>query len=207
MKKGRVVHVIGNGDQSQIYNMEPRKGIKLICNLPPFPVNDAYATCVVDFKMCKAIDEGSVLPPGEWIMGVRPKMYCEKNVAFYGRHASKIKEFFTDKPDYVNNYTDFNCGHMATYYALHKLQAAEVHMYGFDSIFDMNLRSVSDFVLHSDRENTNSFRLSNNWRPIWKYMFEEFPEVKFYLYHNHDKPKIELPSNVEVIVRRKNDKK
>ena len=71
-KKNRKVHVIGNGDNARLYLDEPTKGIKVTCNLPPFEVPDAYATFIVDFKMCKAIDEGSVQPPGEWIMGMRP---------------------------------------------------------------------------------------------------------------------------------------
>jgi len=201
--KPRIVHIIGNGDNAHIYNTEQRKGIKLTCNLPPFSVPDAYATCIVDFKMCKAITEGSVIPPGEWVMGMRPKMWCDNHPQFYMNHASRIKGFFTEKPEYVDNYTDFNCGHMATYYAIKKLKGNEIHMYGFDSIFDMNLRSCSDFYLQSDREKTNTFRLSNNWRPIWQSMFQEFPNVKFYLYHNHDNSRIELPTNVEVVVKKK----
>ena len=39
---------------------------------------------------------------------------------------------------YAKNYTDWNCGHMAVHYACNKLLANEVHMYGFDSIFDFN---------------------------------------------------------------------
>ena len=50
----RVVHVIGNGDSADLYNKEERKGLKLTCNLPPFPVPNVYASCIVDFKMMKA---------------------------------------------------------------------------------------------------------------------------------------------------------
>lgn len=205
-KKNRKVHVIGNGDNARLYLDEPTKGIKVTCNLPPFEVPDAYATFIVDFKMCAAIDEGSVQPPGEWIMGMRPKMFCDKRPDFYMKHAFRIKEFWTEKPEYIENYTDYNCGHMATYYSIKKLKGTEIHMYGMDSIFDMNLRSCSDFYLHSDRQNQNTYRLSENWRPIWKQMFEEFPDVKFKLYHNHEKPRIELPDNVEVVVRKKKRK-
>ena len=95
---------------------------------------------------------------------------------------------------------------MATYYSIKKLKGTEIHMYGMDSIFDMNLRSCSDFYLHSDRQNQNTYRLSENWRPIWKQMFEEFPDVQFKLYHNHENPRIELPDNVEVVVRKKKRK-
>ena len=59
---GKVVHVIGNGDKAVYYNEEKRVGTKLLCNMPPFeiPPNEVYATCMVDFKMMKALTEGSV---------------------------------------------------------------------------------------------------------------------------------------------------
>ena len=34
----KTVHVIGNGDSAMFYNEAPRKGLKLACNLPPFPI-------------------------------------------------------------------------------------------------------------------------------------------------------------------------
>lgn len=206
-KKKRVVHVIGNGDNAFLYNNEPAKGIKLVCNMPPFPVVDQFASVVVDFKMCKAITEGSIIPPGQWVMGFRPKMWCDKHPNFYMKHAWRIREFFTEKPKYVKNYTDFNCGHVATYYAIKKLKASEIHMYGFDSLFDLNNRSCSDFYLQSDRAHNNTYRLANNWRPIWEKMFAEFTDTKFVLYHNHEKIKIDIPNNVEIVVRKKKKKK
>ena len=69
-------------------------------------------------------------------------------------------------------------------------------MYGFDSIFDMNLRSVTDLYLFSDRSPLNTHRLNTNWRPIWENMFKEFPNTKFVLYHKHDSIKINKPDNV-----------
>ena len=53
----KVLHLIGNGDNATMYK-QGTKGIKLTCNLPPFPVEGAWATCMVDFKMMKAINEG-----------------------------------------------------------------------------------------------------------------------------------------------------
>ena len=60
----RTVHVIGNGDNATMY--KPSKGIKVTCNIPPFEVANVYTTCLVDFKMMKAMTEGSVTIPGEW---------------------------------------------------------------------------------------------------------------------------------------------
>jgi len=195
----RVVHVIGNGDCAQFYNEEPRKGLKLTCNLPPFPVK-AYATCIVDFKMMSTIDKGEVIIPGEWVCGARPKAYCERNPNFHLRVANQIKEFYTKLPKYAANYTDFNCGHMATYYACEKLKADEVHLWGFDSLFDFNLRSYTDLVLNSDRGNMNNHRLANNWRPLWKGMFADFKNINFKLHHKHDQLKFKVTDNVDIVV-------
>jgi hypothetical protein len=191
-------HILGNGDQVQLYR--PDKGVKLTCNVPPFEVQNVYATCIVDFKMCKAISEGSVIPPGEWIMGQRPKIWCDKYPAFYMKHAFRIKEFYTTKPDYAKTHTEFSCGHMAAYYAIDKLKMDEIHLYGFDSVFDMNLKSTSDFILNSDRGHTNNFRLATNWRHIWENMFIQFDKVQFVLHHNHKDIKIKTQKNVSIKV-------
>ncbi len=197
----RIVHIIGNGDSAMLYNKTgEKKGLKITCNIPPFEVPDAYATAIVDFKFISTIHKGELDPPGQWICGVRPKMYCEKNTAFYMKVANRIKEFYTKKPKYAANYTDFNCGHFATYYALEKLKAEEVHMYGFDSILDMNLRSYTDLVLNSDRGAMNNLRLSNNWRPLWQNMFKDFKNVEFNIYHFHNKAKIKHGQNVNIHV-------
>ena len=134
--KDRIVHIIGNGDHSTIYLAKPRYGMKLTCNLPPYNVEGRYATMIVDFKMMKAIHEGSVTVGGEWIIGMRPKIYMGNNPSFHLKYSHHIKEFYTELPKYVANYTDFNCGHMAVHYAANKVKAEEIHMYGFDSIFD-----------------------------------------------------------------------
>ena len=193
---GRVAHVIGNGDNAGMY--KPAKGFKITCNIPPFEVTNVYTTCLVDFKMMKAMTEGSVEIPGEWTLGYRPKIWMEQHPEFYMQMAPHIKGFYLELPDYVANYTDFNCGHMATHYTANELNAKEIHMYGFDSIFDLNLNSCTDFYLSSDRSLTNNNRLANNWRPVWSKLFNEFNNVQFVLYHEHQNVKIKLPKNVEI---------
>lgn len=192
----KVAHVIGNGDNAAMY--KPSKGLKITCNVPPFEVHNAYTTCIVDFKMMRAIHEGSVIVPGEWILGARPKKYMELNPNFHMKCAPQIKGFYTVLPKYAGNYTNFNCGHMAVHYTANQLKCDEIHMYGFDSIFDMNLRSSSDTFLLSDREATNNVRLTNNWRPVWADMFKEFSNTQFILYHKHNNIKFQIPKNVEI---------
>lgn len=195
----RVAHVIGNGDQAQLF--KPAPGVKITCNLPPMAIDKVYATCVVDFKMMMAITEGSVnISMYDWILGYRPRKWMEMRPDFYMKVAKHIKQFYTVKPDYANNYTDFNCGHMAVHYTANVLKADEIHMYGFDSLFDFNLRSVTDLYLNSDRSNQNVARLTNNWRPIWEGMWKEFSDRHFVLHHSHKNCKIPLPDNVEIKV-------
>ena len=193
----KVAHIIGNGDAWRFY--KPSPGIKMTCNLPPTDIKDVYATAIVDFKMCKAIHEGSVnLNAYDWVLGARPKKYTEMQPAFYMKYAPRVKEFYTVLPTYVRNYTDFNCGHMCTHYVANKLRCDEIHMYGFDSIFDFNLISTTDFVLDAVRDAMNTHRLANNWRPIWEGLFREFPNTQFVVYHKHGQAKVSLPENVEV---------
>jgi hypothetical protein len=195
----RVVHIIGNGDNAGMY--KPTKGIKLTCNLPPFEISGVYATFIVDFKMMRAMAEGSVFPYGQWVLGFRPKAFLEKNLDLRLSWAQHIKEFYTELPSYVSNYTDFNCGHMTTHYAANRIKGSEIHMYGFDSMFDTNLRSCTDFYLQSDRSDTNTHRLASNWRPVWKNMFEEFPDTQFVLHHSHTALKFPKPDNVEITTK------
>lgn len=194
----KVVHIIGNGDMAQMYR--PAKGIKLTCNLPPFEVEDVYATCIVDFKMCRAINEGSVnLDRYQWVCGFRPNKYCtDINPNFYLKHSQRIRTFYLELPKYAENYTNFNCGHFATHYAANFLKADEIHLYGFDSLFDANMRSYTDLVLNSDRGDINNFRLIENWRPIWQGIFNEFSNTKFVLYHKHDGLKLKVGDNVSI---------
>ena len=193
----KVLHLIGNGDNATMY--KPKPGVKITCNLPPFPVQGAYTTCIVDFKMCAAIREGSVVVPGPWVCGFRPKKFTEMNPDFYMKFAPQIRQFYLTLPKYAKNYTDFNCGHFAAHYSATTFKPDEMHIYGMDSLFDMNLRSCTDFYLNSDRGATNNVRLNDNWRPIWQGIFNEFKDqTKFILYHKHDKIKFEIPDNVEI---------
>lgn len=199
----RVAHILGNGDSAIFY--KPAKGIKVACNLPPFDwIENIFISCMVDFKMMKALHEGSVINPYKWVLGYRPKIYCEKSPNFYMEHGEKVKEFYTTLPKYAGKggqgYTNFNCGHFATHYTCNKLKAEEVHLYGFDSIFNFDTRSKTDFYLSSDREVKNTQRLVDNWRPIWKGIFNEFSDTQFVLYCPHDKAKIDLPENVDIRV-------
>ena len=202
----KVVHIIGNGDAAHFYNDEPRKGLKLTCNIPPFPVQGAYGTVMVDFKMMRALTKGELTLPGDWILGMRPKIWMEKNPQFHMMMAPQIKEFYLTLPKYVANYTDFNCGHMATHYACAKFKPDVVHMWGFDSNFDLNLRSCTDFYLNSPRDDATNVRLSDNWRPVWSNMFNEFSNIKFVLHHFHDKLKFSVGDNVSVETHSKKKK-
>lgn len=199
----KVVHVIGNGDKAIYYQREKRDGMKITCNMPPFEMgqNEVFATCMVDFKMMMALTEGSVnLDKFMWILGTRPRIWMYEKSGFYMKYAHRIREFYTHVPKYAGNATNFNCGHMAVHYAASKQKADEVHMYGFDTLFDFNMRSVTDLVLNSDRSTVNNYRLLNNWRPIWRDIFKEFPNTKFVLHHNHDNIKIPKLDNMEFVL-------
>jgi hypothetical protein len=198
----KVAHVIGNGKTAALY--QPSKGLKITCNVPPFAVANVYTTCMVDFKMMKAIDEGSVKVPGDWVLGFRPKKWMEMKPNFYMKYASQIKEFYTELPKYAKDYTAFNCGHMATHYTAKKLEADEIHMYGFDSVFSFDVTSSCDTFLVSDRSTNNTQRLTALWRPIWEGLFDEFSNKHFILHYHKDKaPLATLPNNVEVRVSKK----
>jgi len=197
----KVLHIIGNGDNASLYDHNS-KGVKITCNIPPFPVPKAYATCIVDFKMCAAIREGSVNPPGDWVMGFRPKKFTEMHPDFYLKISNRVRQFYLTLPKYARNYTDFNCGHFAAHYSATTFKPDEIHVYGIDSLFDMNLNSCSDFFLNSDRTVTNNVRLNDNWRPIWHGIFQEFGNIQWVLHHKHDKLKIPKPPNVEVYVKK-----
>lgn len=196
----KVVHVIGNGDNAVMYDQNST-GMKVTCNLPPFPVRGAYGTCIVDFKMMRAMHEGSVTVPGDWIIGFRPSKYLEMNPDLRIRWMHHIRDTYLTLPEYAGNYTNFNCGHMAVHYSANKLKGTEIHMYGFDSLFDFNLRSCTDFYLNSDRGDTNNLRLANNWRPIWQQVFNEFPDTQFVLHHKHENIKFSVPKNVEIVTK------
>ena len=193
------VHVIGNGRSAGLFN-ESLKGVRITCNLPPFEIKDVYATAIVDFKMCRAIKEGSVEVPGMWVCGYRPKVYTQENPSWYMKHSKQIREFYTVLPDYVDGYTALNCGHLATHYSATKFSPKNIHLWGFDSMFDMDMTSCTDFYLESDRSAENTNRLANRWRAIWPNIFKEFPDIGFTLHGKHDKIKFNVPENVNIVV-------
>lgn len=197
MPKTNNVHVIGNGDSWRYYDPNS-KGIKLTCNLPPMHVPDSFGTCMVDFKMMHAIMDGSVQVPGDWILGYRPKVHMHTHPPFHMKHARQIKGYYTHLPDYVDSYTDFSCGHMATHFAASNWTPKKIHMYGFNSMFDFDLISVTDMYLSAVRDDNNVARLTNNWRGIWPNIFKEFSETEFVIYHKHSNIKFELPDNVTI---------
>ena len=55
------VNVLGNGDHAYMFE-RGQSGKLLICNMPPFeiPKREVHATCMVDFKMMKALADGLV---------------------------------------------------------------------------------------------------------------------------------------------------
>ena len=204
------VNILGNGPQAGLFE-RGTKGRLLICNFPPFtlPRSEVYATCMVDFKMMAALQRGEIqLDMYDWILGMRPKLWMENQGTFYMKYSHLVKAFHTGIPKYAQlpgqsegqAATNFSCGHMATHYACDKMKATEVHLYGFDSIFDMDLTSFTDLLLESDRGVQNTHRLASNWRPIWPAMFSEFKDTKFVLHHNHKNIKIDIPENVEISV-------
>jgi len=200
----KIWHVLGNGDMASLYKKRKvTEGKLLLCNMPPFPVppKEVYATCMVDFKMMAALTEGHLaLGEYNWVLGTRPRIWMYERTGFHLKYAPNVKEFYTHVPDYAYNATNFNCGHMAVHYAAARHKADEVHLYGFDTIFDFNMRSITDLYLSSDRSDNNNYRLLNIWRPIWRDVFREFPDTKFVLHHNHDKLKIPKLDNIEIIV-------
>jgi hypothetical protein len=196
----KVIHIIGNGDNAHLY--QPAKGLKIACNLPPFDISNIFVSCMVDFKMMKAITEGSVTNPYPWVLGVRPQKWMEMRQTFYMKYSPQVKEFYTVLPKYAKNYTDFNCGHFATHYAANKLKGEEIHLYGFDSIMDFNILSKTDFYLPSDRGAANTERLTRTWRPIFQGIFKEFSDTQFVIHHKHDNLPFKKPENLEIRVHK-----
>jgi len=193
---GDVAHLIGNGKSSGFY--VPDKGLKVTCNLPPFEIANLYTTVMVDFKMMNAIHKGNITVPGDWVLGARPHKWMEMKNDFYIKYSTQIKEFYLVLPKYAANYTDFNCGHMATHWLANKMKRKQIHMYGFDSIFEFDTTSMSDTFMNSVRDNMNTERLTTRWRPIWNGIFREFKDTEFILYHDIGKPSFKLPANVTV---------
>lgn len=206
------VNVLGNGNSAGLFK-RGQPGKLLVCNMPPFeiPRNEVHATCMVDYKMMMALAKGQVkLDMYDWVLGNRPRHWMEMNPAFYMKYSGCIKTFHTHVPPYAQlpgqspqqAATNYSCGHMALDYACRKMKAEEVHVYGFDSMFETNLESFTDLLLESDRSTQNTHRLANNWRPIWGKFFTEFKDTKFFIHHTHDRIKFGAPSNVEIVVEK-----
>ena len=53
------INILGNGNHAGLYQ-RGSPGTLLICNMPPMeiPPEEVYATCMVDYKMMKALQEG-----------------------------------------------------------------------------------------------------------------------------------------------------
>lgn len=200
----KAVHVIGNGHASNLYT--PQKGLKVCCNLPPFEIPNIAFSCMVDFKMMKALQEGSIVNPYTWVLGYRPKIHMEKNPTFHMKFAQQIKEFYTLLPPYAGKggqgYTNLNCGHFALHYVANKIQPEEIHLWGFDSLMDFDIRSRTDFYLESDRGNMNTQRLSSTWRNVTGGIFKEFKNINFIIHHKHANIKINKPENVDIAVHK-----
>lgn len=205
-------NVLGNGDNAHIYK-RGTKGKLLICNMPPFeiPNTEVFATCMVDYKMMLALAEGQIaLDMYDWILGTRPRHWMEMQPSFYLKYAQKIKAMHTHVPKYAQlegqnpqqAATNYSCGHMAVDYACRVQNATEVHIYGFDSIFDTSLRSYTDLLLESDRSSQNTHRIASNWRHVWPSLFREFANTQFFLYHSHDRIKFPVGENVTIIVEK-----
>lgn len=190
-------HLIGNGKSAGLYLRSNPKGPVMTCNLPPFAVQ-AFATAIVDFKMMRAIQKGEVIVPGDWVLGVRPKMHLEKNPSMYIKHSHQIREFYTTLPSYCPDYTDLTCGHFAAHYMCTKMPMDTLHMYGFDSLFDFDLTSSTDSYLSSDRDAKNTAKLTKNWRNVWPHLFAEFKDINFVLHSPHSGIKIKTTDNVTV---------
>ena len=205
------VNVLGNGDHWPLFE-RGAPGKLLVCNMPPIDLesSEVHATCMVDFKMMKALHDGkSDLGKYDWVLGTRPRKWMEMQPTFYLKYSQNIKGFHKHVPTYAQlpghslaqAATNYSCGHMAVDYACRVMKAKEVHLYGFDSMFDMNLKSHTDNFLESDRSALNTHRMASNWRPIWSKFFAEFDQTQFFIYHSHDGIKFKLPPNVQIVVQ------
>jgi hypothetical protein len=206
----RRVNILGNGDHATLFQ-KGTEGDLLVCNMPPVELSNSevYASCMVDFKMMLALQKGEVeLGQYDWILGTRPRRWMEMEPAFYLKYSQNIRGFHTHIPPYAQlpghklseAATNYSCGHMAVDYACRIMKATEIHMYGFDAMFDMNLDSFTDTFLESNRSALNVHRMASNWRPIWSGFFREFSNVQFVIHHGHSDIKLKLPDNATVEV-------
>lgn len=183
MMTDRVLHILGNGPSAKQYTTYNNPGLTIGCNAPPPFVKNLWATCIGDYKMIAAIDKGFLESTDiNFIMGLRPKMYCNEHTSFYMRMAPRIKEFYTEVPSYTNPHK-FSVGHLATHYACTKFEPDIVHMWGFDSMFNTDLRSYTDNFVKSNRDPENQHRMNTNWRSTWQHLFNEFPDIDFIVHY------------------------
>ena len=203
-------NILGNGNSASLFQ-RGTKGELLVCNMTPISLTkqEVYASCMVDFKMMEALDKGEVkLNEYDWILGTRPRRWMEVNPTFYLKYSPNIRGFHTHIPPYAQlpghklseAATNYSCGHMAVDYACRVMRAKEVHLYGFDAMFDMNLDSFTDSFLNANRSALNIHRMASNWRPIWSGFFREFSDVQFVIHHVHADIKLSLPANAKVEV-------
>ena len=133
------VNVLGNGDHAYMFE-RGQPGKLLICNMPPFeiPKREVHATCMVDFKMMKALADGLVkLDMYDWVLGTRPRRWMEMQPNFYLKYSQNIKGFHQHIPAYAQlpgqtegqAATNYSCGHMAVDYACRTMRADEVHLW------------------------------------------------------------------------------
>jgi hypothetical protein len=182
----KIVNILGNGPSVGMF-MDKQKGTTITCNVPPFAIDNHWATCLGDFKMMKAIMSGDFsLDSMKWILGTRPKIHMDNYPSFYMQKAHLIRDFYTHVPSYAPNATLWSVGHLATHYAATTLKPDEIHMWGFDSMFSYDLSSTTDTIMTSNREEGNRYRMNNAWRPIWTELFKEFPDIKFIVHYKKD---------------------
>lgn len=192
------VNIIGNGPSVSLYK-DTVDGTNIICNLPNVEVKNVYASVMVDFKMMRALADGKINNDNyQWVLGVRPKTYMDEHQSFKLKHASNVRDYYPNIPSYAGNATNFNCGHVATHYACTKLKPTELHMYGFDSLFDHTITSLTDKYLQANRTEQNVDRLTAIWRNVWIHLFQEFPNIKFHIHHLHPDIQINIPRNVTI---------
>ena len=194
------VNIIGNGPSVSLYK-DDIENKNIICNIPNVKVSKVFASVMVDFKMMRALNEGKLNNDKyEWVLGFRPDKYREENPSFKMKYAGNVKDYYTRIPDYAGGPTNFNCGHVATHYACTKIKPTEIHMYGFDSLFDHTITSLTDNHLEANRLPQNVDRLTKIWREVWINLFREFPRITFVVHHLHSDMKINIPKNVKIIV-------
>lgn len=198
-------HVLGNGPSQHLWfenDMKTGSGQNVVCcNQPwqPTPKERVWGTVIGDFKMIRPIAEGSIQLDGPWILGNRPKLFCDQNPTFYMKNAHIIREFYLQVPPYAANATDWSAGHLAVHYTCMRLMPKTLNMWGFDSLFSLDLSSSSDLAIPSDRSTNNRHRMNSKWRPIWQNLFTEMENVQFVVHTKNPVDfQFKVPDNVRV---------